>query len=232
MAEKKTLSIREKLSKIQQEMKAPKNLKNTFGNYKYRNAEGILEAFKPYEEKYKVALLLDDTLMPIGDRYYIVAMATLLDCESEDSISVSSYAREQAEKRGMDAAQLTGATSSYARKYALNGLFLLDDTKDADSDEQQTERENRAKANEKKAKEQKEAEEFEKKAEQTGATLISAAKVNSIEKLLADNGIAIDFACHLYGVDSLSALTETKHSNMVQHIADIKKKQEENNKNE
>ena len=125
----------EKLSAIQQNMKAPKNLYNSFGKYKYRNAEGILEAFKPYEKDYNVMLTLTDDVVMIGTRIYVKATALLSDCESEACIQVSAFARESEEKKGMDESQITGTASSYARKYALNGLFLLDDTKDADTDE-------------------------------------------------------------------------------------------------
>lgn len=129
------MGIKEKLSMIQQKMKAPKNLYNSFGKYNYRNAESILEAFKPFENDYKVALIVFDEIVEIGGKNYVKATAELIDCESINTFRVTAYAREPVEKKGMDEAQITGATSSYARKYALNGLFLLDDTKDADSDE-------------------------------------------------------------------------------------------------
>ena len=129
------MNIREKLAAIQSEMKAPKNLYNSFGKYSYRNAEGICEAFKPYGKKYGLSLVLSDDVVEIGGRVYVMATATLYDTESPDSIGVSAYAREAETKKGMDDSQVTGATSSYARKYALNGLFLLDDTKDPDTDE-------------------------------------------------------------------------------------------------
>lgn len=138
MAEKATtLSIREKLNKIQVELKAPKNLFNSFGKYHYRNAEGIQEALKPLEKTYGVITTLSDSIEEVGGRIYVKATATLADVGTGESISVSAYAREAAEKKGMDDAQVTGATSSYARKYALNGLFLLDDTKDVDTEEYQ-----------------------------------------------------------------------------------------------
>lgn len=127
----------EKLQKIQVELKAPKNLFNKFGNYSYRNAEGIQEALKPLEEKYKVMTILSDSIEEIGGRIYVKATAAIYDCESDASICVFAYAREAETKKGMDDAQVTGATSSYARKYALNGLFLLDDNKDVDSEEYQ-----------------------------------------------------------------------------------------------
>lgn len=129
------MNIHEKLAAVQSEMKAPKNLYNSFGKYSYRNAEGICEAFKPYGKKYGLSLVLSDEVMEIGGRVYVMATASLYDTESSDSIGVSAFAREAETKKGMDDAQVTGATSSYARKYALNGLFLLDDTKDPDTDE-------------------------------------------------------------------------------------------------
>lgn len=129
------MNIHEKLAAVQSEMKAPKNLYNSFGKYSYRNAEGICEAFKPYGKKHGLSLVLSDDVVEIGGRVYVKAVATLHDTESPDTVSVSAFAREAETKKGMDDAQVTGATSSYARKYALNGLFLLDDTKDPDTDE-------------------------------------------------------------------------------------------------
>lgn len=118
------------LSQIQQDLKAPKNLYNKFGNYKYRNAEGILEAVKPLLNG--LALVINDEPVMIGNRYYIKATATLTD--GEDSVSAVAYAREDETKKGMDGCQLTGACSSYARKYALNALLMIDDSKDSDDD--------------------------------------------------------------------------------------------------
>jgi len=117
------------LNKIQKELKAPKNQYNAFGKYKYRSCEDILEAIKPLLED--ATLTINDEMVVIGERYYIKATVTLT--EADKSISTTAYARESEEKKGMDSAQITGATSSYARKYALNGLFLIDDTKDADT---------------------------------------------------------------------------------------------------
>jgi len=132
----KTNSLKSKLMHIQTELKAPKNLYNSFGKYHYRNAEGIQEALKPFEEKYGVIVTISDEIVEVGGRVYVKATATITD--SEESISVTAYAREALDKKGMDDAQVTGATSSYARKYALNGLFLLDDTKDVDTEEYQS----------------------------------------------------------------------------------------------
>lgn len=131
------MNIYEKLSLIQSELKAPKGNRNTFGNYNYRSAEDILEAVKPICKKYKTTLVLSDELENIGERYYIKANAKLIDLEETASIEANAYAREEENKKGMDGSQITGTASSYARKYAMNGLFNIDDTKDADTDEYQ-----------------------------------------------------------------------------------------------
>lgn len=120
------------LVKIQAELRAPKNQTNAFGKYKYRNAEDIIEAVKPILNRYNTALVVSDEVVQVGERIYIKATATLLD-DTEDHISVNGWAREEEVKKGMDAAQITGSASSYARKYALNGLFAIDDTKDSDA---------------------------------------------------------------------------------------------------
>lgn len=122
-----------KLNKVQTELKAPKGQYNNFGKYKYRNCEDILEAVKPLLSKYGLVILIDDSLELVGRRYYIKAKATVYDIESGDSVCNSAYAREEETKKGMDASQITGSASSYARKYALNGLLAIDDTKDSDS---------------------------------------------------------------------------------------------------
>lgn len=130
------MSIFEKLSKVQMELKAPKGQYNSFGKYKYRSCEDILEAIKPILEKHKLTLRMTDELVCIGERYYVKATAYLYDTEkSTDMLGTTAYARESEKKTGMDESQITGTASSYARKYALNGLFLIDDTKDADTDE-------------------------------------------------------------------------------------------------
>lgn len=134
------IGIMQKLAFIQTEIKAPKNKHNSFGNYDYRSAEDIQEALKPYEEKYEVATIINDSIEAIGGRVYVKATVTMYDIRTGESISTTAYAREAETKKGMDDAQVTGATSSYARKYALNGLLLLDDTKDADTDEYQAQK--------------------------------------------------------------------------------------------
>lgn len=124
--------MNEKLIKIQQALKVPKNNTNDFGKYKYRSAEDILEAAKPLVHAEGLTLLLSDEVVNIGHANYVKAAAHLSDNEG-NLIEVTAYAREAETKKGMDEAQITGSASSYARKYALNGLFAIDDTKDADS---------------------------------------------------------------------------------------------------
>ena len=126
------INLKEKLSNIQNEMNVPKNLFNKFGNYYYRNAETILEVAKAICQKYRTVLTVSDEIIQVGDRFYIKAVAKLADFDSDNTIYNEAYAREALEKKGMDSSQVTGAASSYARKYALNGLFNLDDVKDAD----------------------------------------------------------------------------------------------------
>lgn len=147
------MTIYEKLSFIQNEMKVPKDKYNDFGRYYYRNAETILDVAKPICKKNKTTLLVSDEICLIGDRYYIKATASLHDWESESVIEAYALAREEENKKGMDASQITGATSSYARKYALNGLFNLDDVNDADSNEQKEEIKNRTQKQEQTATE-------------------------------------------------------------------------------
>lgn len=140
-AEKK--NVYGKLLSVQKELKAPKGQYNSFGKYNYRSCEDILEGVKPLLDKHKATLFIADSLELIGDRFYVKAIARFVDTESGEIIESCAYARESEEKKGMDSSQVTGATSSYARKYALNGLFLIDDTKDADTDAYQ-EQQNRA----------------------------------------------------------------------------------------
>jgi len=127
------LSLVEKLAQVQQKLVAPKGQKNTFGNYKYRSCEDILNALKPLQNEFGFIVLLTDKIINIGDRYYVEATASIKDTASGGAIQVVGLAREAENKKGMDAAQVTGSASSYARKYALNGLFMIDDTQDADA---------------------------------------------------------------------------------------------------
>jgi hypothetical protein len=125
------LTFSDKLIKVQSELKAPKNMYNSFGKYSYRNQEGILEAVKPLLSSNGLCMTVSDDIVEIGGRVYVKAIVKVFDEESEEI--VEAFAREEESKKGMDSAQLTGSTSSYARKYALNGMFLIDDTQDSDA---------------------------------------------------------------------------------------------------
>ena len=141
------MSTIEKLLAVQAELKAPKGQYNSFGKYKYRSCEDILEAVKPLLKKHGAAITISDELVQIGNRIYVKATATFWNTENNGGLPIenTAFAREPDTKKGMDESQITGTASSYARKYALNGLLLIDDTKDADTDENRNERENRAK---------------------------------------------------------------------------------------
>lgn len=127
------MSIYKKLAEIQAEIKVPKGQYNSFGKYNYRSCEDILEAAKPLLSKQGCVLTITDQVEHVEGRFYVKAEAQMTDAETTESFTVSAYAREEESKKGMDGAQVTGSTSSYARKYALNGLFALDDVKDSDA---------------------------------------------------------------------------------------------------
>lgn len=189
------MNIYEKLSNIQHELKAPKGQYNSFGKYKYRSCEDILEAVKPICFKYKATLVISDEVLCAGDRFYIKATATLYDTESEEKIENAAYARESLEKKGMDDSQITGTASSYARKYALNGLFNIDDTKDADTDE------------------------F------TGKQLIDKSKVNALQKAISNNNISTETINNVltkFGYSELEDITVADYMNVVNALKEAK----------
>nr|DAK58676.1 MAG TPA: ERF superfamily protein [Caudoviricetes sp.] len=123
--------LNQRVGDIQHKLKAPKGQYNSFGKYNYRSCEDILEGVKPLLKEHNLALLIDDEIVQIGERYYVKATAKITD--GRECVSATAYAREPDTKKGMDESQITGATSSYARKYALNALLCIDDTKDADT---------------------------------------------------------------------------------------------------
>ena len=127
------MNIYKRLAEVQKELKAPKGQFNSFGKYKYRSAEDILEVAKPLCIEKGLLLTIKDELILIGERYYVKSIARVIDVETTESYEAEAFAREEESKKGMDGSQVTGASSSYARKYALNGLFCLDDTKDSDA---------------------------------------------------------------------------------------------------
>ena len=179
--------MNDKLLKVQQELKAPKSQRNNFGGYNYRSCEDIFEAVKPILEKEKLTLRVTDELVLIGDRYYIKATAILSD--GKETIENIAYAREEETKKGMDGSQITGASSSYARKYALNGLFLIDDTLDSDATNDGSEK---PKVETKKAEPKKAATTEAAKPVETSKTedaLMSLEDKTEISKMIAENGL-------------------------------------------
>jgi len=179
----KNMSLKEKLISIQQELKAPKGQYNSFGKYKYRSCEDILEAVKPLLERYAVCLTISDEVTEVGSRIYVKAIATLSDVESNERFTNVAWAREDDVKKGMDGSQITGTASSYARKYCLNGLFLIDDTKDADTDE------------------------FQKQTNGSG-NKISAVKVKTLKERLEKMNVDEDALCKQYGIKGLEDMDE------------------------
>lgn len=216
------MSVTKKLLEIQGRLKAPKNLYNSFGKYKYRNLEGILEAVKPLLTEYGCTLFIDDDILQRGDRLYVEATATLTDVDDNSNIQVSGFARESATKKGMDDSQITGTASSYARKYALGGLFLLDDTKDADTDEyhEQTHPKTSGK------KKTESTEMSEEDIEALKKKKIGKTKATTFLKRLEAEEISPAFVCQLYKISKLSEMTEEMLSNANSHLKDIKKRQE------
>ena len=200
--------LSEKLLKIQNELKAPKGQFNDFGKYKYRSAEDILEAVKPICKDNQIVLTLSDDVLFVGDRYYIKATATLVDVESGESTEVTAFAREEDTKKGMDASQITGSCSSYARKYALNGLFCIDDTKDADTNEQHdvvaeaSKKETKAKA----------------KVEKENDPQITRDKVEILTGVIRGKQTTMDAVLRIYGVEKLLDLTESQYENLMMRL--------------
>ena len=132
------IPFKQRVMMVQSELYAPKNQFNKFGGYAYRNCEDIYNAVKPLLNKYLLSLFLTDDIVIEGERYYVKATATVFDTLSEEALINTAYAREEETKKGQDGSQITGASSSYARKYALNGLFLIDDVKDSDTTNTET----------------------------------------------------------------------------------------------
>ena len=204
------MNIYEKLSNIQNELKAPKGQFNKFGGYKYRSCEDILEAVKPICQKNRTTLVISDTLENIGDRYYIKATATLYDVENKVQeigmgnafISNTAYAREEESKKGMDGSQITGTASSYARKYALNGLFNIDDTKDADTDE------------------------FTKQQQQDDDKVIDKSQVQALNKSIENAGIKDDVVELILGQYGYTSTNEIKIKDYMQIVSDFKARKE------
>lgn len=190
------------LTKIQCELKAPKNQYNSFGKYHYRSCEDILEALKPLLNKHGVSLFIQDDIVPVGDRYYIKATCTF--CVGDETISNSALAREEECKKGMDGSQIIGTASSYARKYALNGLFLIDDTKYADTDEYK-----------------QQGSQSRSQGGQKSDTLVSEAQLKRMYAIGASKGYDksdIDKSVHKKGKQSAKDLTVQEYNDIVAGI--------------
>lgn len=203
------MTIYEKLSTIQVKLNAPKKQYNSYGRYNYRSCEDILEGLKPHLEETKTAVTVNDEVVLIGERYYIKATATLHDCESDKSVSNSAYAREELTKKGMDASQITGSTSSYARKYALNGLFCIDDVKDADT------RDNRQKEAVEQAKAETEVQNLEN-------SIIDDLKARALKARCVAEQVPEEKILQLYKVDAIEKLTLKQFANINLHWNKIK----------
>lgn len=210
------MELFEKLMNIQSELKAPKTQRNDFGKYNYRSCEDILEAVKPLLLKYKATMTITDDIVMVGDRIYVKATATICDIENGRSVSNTAFAREEETKKGSDGSQITGASSSYARKYALNGLFLIDDTKDSDATNESV--------REKKTEPKKEV----VKQEVKKITDEQKKEINSLfdDKLMAT---MLDYAKTKYKVNSLDELSEDQAKGIIEHR---KKTLEQEKKNE
>lgn len=189
--------ILKKLARLQKELKVPKDLKNDFGGFNYRSAEGICKAVKPLLDVEGLVLTLSDEVVQSGNRTYIKAVAELFDIESGESIKTEAFAREQETKKKMDESQVTGAVSSYARKYALSGMFLLDDAKDPDSNEYYREA---------------------ARAEQT----ITYEQAEALHRYMKANNINIKGWLNYHGKTRLRELTPQEYD---QAIAEIERKQ-------
>ena len=181
------------LTAIQGKLKAPKNRKNSFGGYSYRSCEDILEALKPILAEYDATMTISDQIIMVGTRVYVQATVTLRTKDGD--YTATALAREAEVKKGMDDSQITGTASSYARKYALNGMFLIDDTKDADTDEFQR---------------------------QTASQKVSERKADALSDYIADNfsdpDSVLGWVCKTYKIKILSDLTEEQYSDVYQKL--------------
>ena len=207
------MNIYEKLAQVQTELKAPKNRRNTFGKYNYRSCEDILEAVKPLLKKVKASVFIRDAIKEIGGRIYIEASAYFADIENPDAVGsfvcVTAYAREPLEKKGLDDPQITGTASSYARKYALNGLFLIDDVKDPDSDEYHEEAEEKAKKTSTKAK-------------KTDASVldeyVTSGQLQTLNMLLEKSGVTEEKFREIYNIATMPEFPVAKYDDAVKKL--------------
>lgn len=206
------MNVYEKLQHVQSVLKAPKSQYNKFGNYYYRNCEDIQEAAKPIMQEVKAVLVVGDELVMVGDRYYIKATARFVDCESGEAVENTSYAREELDKKGMDASQITGSSSSYARKYALNGLFCIDDTKDADS-----------------AQEDIPGKEDKRSGEKKQSIKLNESQVNDLIAECQRTGKHWKSICKMYKADRFSDMDVTQYADCMMRFKNTPDKPSEEN---
>lgn len=204
------MTVKEKLLKVQTKLNAPKNRQNKFGGYSYRSCEDILEAVKPLLAEVKAIIKLTDNIMMIGDRIYVNATAWFVDVDTDEMISADAFAREPADKKGMDAAQITGTASSYARKYALNGLLLIDDAKDPDTDEYKIEQDAKAAKAEPKPKKKVDTSDLDK--------FVNDGQLKTLEMLIGRAGVSAEKFCQIYGLTILSELPADKYDEAVKKL--------------
>ena len=203
------LGIMEKLSEIQTKMNVPKDKHSNYGGYDYRSAESILNEFKKYAREYNSSLLLRDEVVEIAGRVYVKSVATFIDCENGEEISTTGYAREPESKPKMDESQVTGSSSSYARKYAMNALFLLDDVKDPDTDEY---------------KKQTGADQKNggKKEQATQDTFVNQYHINSLRKMFEKEGIDENKLLAGYQIKKIEELTVIQYKWIFDNKKEVK----------
>ncbi|MBD5528416.1 MAG: ERF family protein [Lachnospiraceae bacterium] len=203
--------IAQKLLYVQQNLKAPKGQYNKFGDYHYRSCEDIQEALKPLLGKVGAVLLLSDELVQIGDRFYIRATAIFRDAEGGESISNTAYARECDSRPKMDTAQITGSCSSYARKYALNGLFCIDDSRDPDTMDNSTSGQGQAAQGQKASRPQTTRQQGNAQARgadsRNNRSYVSQQHINTIRAEIERTGAKEKAVCYQYHIKSLQEMT-------------------------
>lgn len=219
------MKLHEKLLAIQTKLKAPKGQYNNFGNFNYRSAEGILEAVKPLNAEQGVLLTITDEIKEVGGRVYVVATATVSD--GTDELKVSAFSREPENKKGMDESQITGATSSYARKYALNGLYAIDDNKDADTDEHKQQQDNAPKKQQTQKQQQKQQQQQAKEPTEQELHEIVEKYARNIEALGVERSKLIEYVCNKHNVGNLFDLKPNVLVGELKAIYLNKKKQTE-----
>lgn len=237
------MGLFEKLLNVQTELKSPKNAYNSFGKYNYRSCEDILEGLKPILKKNNATLYITDEIVVLNDRFYVKATAIFVDIESGEKVQNTAYARESDDIKGMADSQVTGATSSYARKYALNGLFLIDDTKDADTDEYQNQQANRQvnkQATSSARRPQTESKVDAQKNQQMrdsvnkdiipkAETLISAEQIKMMQSELKRTGVSLAQILSMAQVDSIEKMNQSTACALLNKLGKTSSVEEKNN---